>query len=43
MPLNLSSDEIAAGSDSTYRFTPQFAGGVLFISSMLDTLAVQVV
>jgi len=29
------------GKDDGYRFTPQFAGGVLFISSMIDTLAVQ--
>lgn len=30
-----------SGKGDEYRFTPQFAGGVLFISSMIDTLAVQ--
>ena len=40
----LNNDDSVGGGENksdTYRFSPQFAGGVLYISSMLDTLSVQ--
>lgn len=34
--------EASASSEVNYRFTPQFASGALFTSSLLDTIVCQV-